>query len=135
MEIGVQQPDRLTLRLSRGELRQWNNALNEVCNGFSVANFQAAIGISQEMAIGLLDRVHSLPPDQPAVFLLEEVLAVRNALTAILAELDPERKVIFGSSSRAGFLALMTVTWARPVANKSACPDATASASVASSSY
>src|ERR1035438_613488 len=90
MEIGVQQPDRLTLRLSRGELRQWNNALNEVCNGFSVANFQAAIGISQEMAIGLLDRVHSLPPDQPAVFLLEEVLAVRNALTAILAELDPE---------------------------------------------
>jgi len=89
MEIGVQQPDRLTLRLSRDELRQWNNTLNEICNGFAVANFHAAIGISEESAIGLLERVHSLPPDQPAVFLLEDVLAVRNALTAVLTELDP----------------------------------------------
>lgn len=85
MEIGSQQPDRLT----RGDIRQWNNALNEVCNGFQVANFQAAIGISEQAAEDFLKKVHSLSPDEPAVFPLEELLAIRNALTAVLAELDP----------------------------------------------
>lgn len=88
MDIGSQEPDRLTLRLTRGEICQWNNALNEVCNGFSVANFQAAIGISENAAETLLEKVHSLTPDEPAVFLLEDVLAIRNALTAVLTELD-----------------------------------------------
>lgn len=89
MDIGAQQPDRLTLRLTRGEVSQWNNALNEVCNGFSVANFQAAIGISPDAAEGLLGKVHSVIPGEPVVFLLEDVLAIRNALTAVLTELDP----------------------------------------------
>lgn len=33
--------------------------------------------------------MHTLIPGQPEVFVSEELLAVRNALTAVLAELDP----------------------------------------------
>jgi hypothetical protein len=89
MEIDGQQSDRLTLRLGDDEIDHWNNALSEVCNGFAVANFQAAIGISEQSATALLEKVRSITPGQPEVFLLDEVLAVRNALTMVLAELDP----------------------------------------------
>ncbi|HTZ59516.1 MAG TPA: hypothetical protein VMB49_15520 [Acidobacteriaceae bacterium] len=89
MIIETQQSEGITLRLSEGDIGHWNNALNEVCNGFSVANFQAAIGIARESAGALLERTHSLTPEGPEYFGLDEVLAVRNALTAVLAELDP----------------------------------------------
>jgi len=90
MVLEGQQSERITLRLTKDEIGHWNNALNEVCNGISVANFQAAIGMTRDEAAALLERVHVLEPDRSDVFLLGEALAVRNALTAVLTELDPE---------------------------------------------
>jgi hypothetical protein len=89
MEIEAQKSDRLTLRLADDEIDHWNNALNEVCNGFAVANFQAAIGISEQSAKALLEKIRSIAPGQSELFLLDELLAVRNALTMVLVELDP----------------------------------------------
>lgn len=88
MNIEAQQPGSVTLRLAEAEIDHWTNALNEVCNGFSVANFQAAIGIPRDRAATLLERIHALLPERPEVFRSDEVLAVRNALTAALTELD-----------------------------------------------
>lgn len=88
MIIEARQPESITLRLSDDEIGHWNNALNEVCNGFSVANFQAAIGIPRDRAATLLERIHALTAGCPEVFGSDEVLAVRNALTATLTELD-----------------------------------------------
>lgn len=90
MVIEAQQSEGITLRLSEDEIGHWNNALNEVCNGFRVANFQAAIGISQDRAALLLGRIHALVPGQSESFESAEVLAVRNALTTVLAELDAD---------------------------------------------
>jgi uncharacterized protein YukE len=89
MEIERQESESLTLRLTESEIRQWNNALNEVCNGFAVANFHAAMGIPEESAEVLLNKLQSTVANQSEVFELEEILAVRNALTMVLAELDP----------------------------------------------
>jgi hypothetical protein len=88
--IEAQQPEGIALRLSEDEIDHWNSALNEVCHGFRVANFQAAIGIPESRAIRLLERIHALVPGQPEVFEQDEVLAVRNALTTVLAELDAQ---------------------------------------------
>jgi len=90
MIIEAQQSEGVTLRLSEDEIAHWGNALNEVCHGFHVANFQAAIGIPQDRATRLLKRIHALVPGQPEGFEPEEVMAVRNALTTVLAELDPQ---------------------------------------------
>jgi hypothetical protein len=89
MEIESQESDGFALRLTEEEIGQWNNALNEVCNGFAVANFDATVGISEEAAATFLARVHSLHPKQPQFFSLDELLAVRNALTMVLGELHP----------------------------------------------
>lgn len=88
MEIETSRPDKLTLRLSGSDIRHWNNALNEVCNGFAVANLEAALGISQQHVDDLLRRVHHAEPQQPLELVPEELLALRNALTMTLAELD-----------------------------------------------
>lgn len=88
MEIHVQEADRLTLRLGRDDIGHWNNALNEVCNGFVVANFQAAIGIPEDRAAILMEKLYMAAPDNPETFSLDELLALRNALTTVLAELD-----------------------------------------------
>jgi hypothetical protein len=84
-----QESEMPALRLTEEEIGQWNNALNEVCNGFAVANFHAALGISEETASALLTRLHSLHANQPQIFALDELLAVRNALTMVLGELHP----------------------------------------------
>ena len=89
MIIEAQQSKGITLRLTDEESDHWNNALNEVCNGFSVANFQAAIGIPRDRAVSLLERIHALSPELREYFQADELLAVRDALTAVLAELDP----------------------------------------------
>lgn len=90
MIIEPQQSEGVTLRLTGDEIDHWNNALNEICHGFPLANFQAAIGIPQDRAVILLERIHALVPGQSATFVADEVLAVRNALTAVLAELDAQ---------------------------------------------
>jgi hypothetical protein len=68
MVIQAQQPEGITLRLSEDEIVHWTNALNEVCHGFRVANFQAAIGIPEDRAAQLLERIHALVPGQPEAF-------------------------------------------------------------------
>jgi hypothetical protein len=89
MEIERQEPEGLALRLTEKEIVQLNNALNEICHGFAVENFQAAMGISKESAAQLMQRVHALHVNQAAFFALDELLAVRNALTVVLGELHP----------------------------------------------
>lgn len=99
MEIQAQNDERVILRLSASEIGQWNNALNEVCNGFVVENFQAAIGIPMKGAVALLERMNSASPESPEGFSLDELLALRNAMTTVLAELDAgEYSTRMGSS-------------------------------------
>jgi hypothetical protein len=89
MTIETQTAERLRLRLSENEIGHWNNALNEVCNGFVVENFQAAIGIPATLADALLQRMHRMAPGEAEDFSVDEILALRNALTAVMAELEP----------------------------------------------
>jgi hypothetical protein len=98
MEIRAQGGDRLTLRLNKEEIGHWNNALNEVCNGFTVENFPAAIGIPRSSAVALLEKINSAAPTGVEAFSLDELLALRNALTTVLAELDSREY-----STRMGF--------------------------------
>uniref|UniRef100_A0A372ITM5 Uncharacterized protein n=2 Tax=Paracidobacterium acidisoli TaxID=2303751 RepID=A0A372ITM5_9BACT len=88
MTVEAQKNESLILRLDEDEIEQWNNALNEVCNGFTVANFPAAIGVSRDHALTLLERLHHASSNQMQTFSLDDLLAVRNALTTVLAELD-----------------------------------------------
>jgi len=88
MQIEARQPEKLTLRLSADDLQCWANAVNEVCNGFDVANFQAALGMSEESANALLEKLHGNVAERPREFCLDELQAVRNALTVVLGELS-----------------------------------------------
>jgi hypothetical protein len=88
----------LVLTLDREELRHLNNALNEVCNGFTVANFEAAIGVTRLGATDLLRRVHQLDGQKPIELELTDLDALRNSLTAVLSELEP-----WEYSTRMGF--------------------------------
>jgi len=82
-------PGGLALDLDHQEIGHLNNALNEVCNGFAVANFEAAIGLSNEQAMALLHRINRLTPHERLHLTLPELDALRNALTTVLAELEP----------------------------------------------
>jgi hypothetical protein len=79
MEIEGQAREVVTLTLGENEIIQWNNALNEVCHGFVVENFQAAIGIPREAASHLLDRLHEVIPGVGQDFSLDELLGLRNS--------------------------------------------------------
>jgi hypothetical protein len=96
--VEAQKNEDLILSLDKDEIEQWNNALNEVCNGFTVANFPAAIGVSRDHALTLLARLHNASSHQTQIFSLDDLLAVRNALTTVLAELDSREY-----STRMGF--------------------------------
>jgi len=82
----------VALALSREEAAHANNALNEVCNGFAIANFEATIGLTRAQAAGLLRRVHESFGDsarhEAIDITLPELDGLRHALTAVLAELD-----------------------------------------------
>jgi len=51
-----------TIEIDESELELINNALNEVCNGIDIAEFQTRLGQSREAAEGLLQRVNSYLP-------------------------------------------------------------------------
>ena len=105
MEILQFDSERIRLSLSRGELVFVNNILNEVCNGFRVADFVAQVGISQQDVRELLAKVHDVAeraPDNGAgqaegrqyrqnIASLDlgrgELMAIRNALRESLREL------------------------------------------------
>ena len=48
------------LRISDDELMMLNNALNEVCNGFDLDEFETRIGASRERASELLAAINRL---------------------------------------------------------------------------
>ena len=48
------------LRISDDELMMLNNALNEVCNGFDLDEFETHIGASRERASELLAAINRL---------------------------------------------------------------------------
>ena len=85
----IPQNDGAMMELDPQEIGHLNNALNEVCNGFSVANFEAAIGIRQEEARKLLCRIHELHSSEPLNLNLSEIDALRHSLTAVLIGLEP----------------------------------------------
>lgn len=103
MEGALEQNGLVRLTLTGEELALLNNALNEVCHGFEVANFEAAIGISKESALHLLRGIHDRQPSAGLELKVPELLALRNVLTAVLAELDSwEYPLRMGSAVLAG---------------------------------
>jgi hypothetical protein len=54
--------DQLTLEFSRAELILINNALNEVCNGVNIEEweFPIRLGASRDEAQALLQKIHAL---------------------------------------------------------------------------
>lgn len=48
------------VQFSTNEIITLNNALNEVCNGVNLVNFETKIGVSREQARILLDSIHKL---------------------------------------------------------------------------
>jgi hypothetical protein len=89
MEIEAQHSRSLLLRLDEEDKGLWANALNEVCNGFAVENFEATIGLRQGDAEQLLRRLAGVAGGGAEEWSIDELLAIRNALTAVLAEVDP----------------------------------------------
>jgi hypothetical protein len=53
------------LRISDDELMMLNNALNEVCNGFDLDEFETRIGASRERASELLAAINRLLEQMP----------------------------------------------------------------------
>jgi len=108
MEILRSDSKSIRLSLSRGDLVFVNNILNEVCNGFRVADFIKQIGINQQNAHILLARVHDAG-ERPSGegsgkvdskefrqnctaldFTRAELMAIRNALCETLRGLGIE---------------------------------------------
>lgn len=52
--------DKITLELSKDELGVLSNALNEVCNGIEVWEFDTRIGMSIEKARNILESLTSI---------------------------------------------------------------------------
>jgi hypothetical protein len=76
-----------TARLSLDE-DEWltlNNALNEICHGFKVANFDAAIGANVEAATRILNALHESRSIEVGI---SEASILRNALIAMMAEIE-----------------------------------------------
>jgi hypothetical protein len=51
-----------TVEVSEAELTLLNNALNEVCNGIDVPEFETRLGATEAEAQSLLKRINSLLP-------------------------------------------------------------------------
>ena len=53
------QDDSITMRLSEGEVYILKNALNEVCNGIDVPEFQTRMGVERDEVEALLGQMSS----------------------------------------------------------------------------
>ena len=78
--------------LETNEVLLFNNVLNEVCNGFTVLDFESNIGASENMVRDLLVRIRTLETDRPVRIQLvnQELLILQNALRETLRELGVE---------------------------------------------
>jgi hypothetical protein len=59
MEIIESSKDKTTVSLSSTELIMVNNALNEICNGFDIPEFETRIGYSRQQVKELLNQIHA----------------------------------------------------------------------------
>lgn len=57
MEINRNAPGPISIRLSREELRIMKDALNEVCHGIDVPEFQTRMGVELEEVEALLKQI------------------------------------------------------------------------------
>lgn len=64
--------DKITLEISLDELRGFNNALNEVCNGIEVDEFDKNIGMDEESVRGILKSIRSFYHEAKAKQLNDE---------------------------------------------------------------
>lgn len=56
----AQSHEDVDFQFSTDELRLLNNALNEVCNGIRLSDFEGKIGVSRDQAKDLLNSIHRL---------------------------------------------------------------------------
>lgn len=64
MEIIESTKDKTIVSLSSTELIIMNNALNEICNGVDIPEFETRIGYSRQQVEALLDQIHPLTPSE-----------------------------------------------------------------------
>jgi len=86
------------LLLNRDEMGMINNALNEVCNGIYLREFDSRMGAPVDAVRAVLRPVHDLlltirknglPKSEIVItFALNELAVMRNALAVILQEID-----------------------------------------------
>ncbi|CAN5693204.1 hypothetical protein BH18ACI4_BH18ACI4_10200 [soil metagenome] len=60
MEIIESTKDKTIVSLSSTELIIMNNALNEICNGVDIPEFETRVGYSRQQVEALLDQIHPL---------------------------------------------------------------------------
>ena len=65
MEIIEAKENKTIVSLSSTEITILNNALNEICNGVDIPEFETRIGYSRQQVEDLLDQIHSLNPSAP----------------------------------------------------------------------
>lgn len=101
--------------LETDDVRLFNNVLNEVCNGFTVPNFESNIGATENQVYDLFRRVRTLETDRPVRILLikHELLILENALRETLQDLgDEEFSIRTGLPFEFGHAALKELhTW------------------------
>jgi hypothetical protein len=66
MEIVESKENKTIVSLSSAEITILNNALNEICNGFDIPEFETRIGYTRQQVEELLDQIHSLNPSEPS---------------------------------------------------------------------
>lgn len=62
MKLLKRDGSRYTIEIEESELTLLNNALNEVCNGIEVPEFETRLGHTPDAAKSLLNRINSLLP-------------------------------------------------------------------------
>jgi hypothetical protein len=89
LTIGSQQ---VGLDLVPQEILLFHSALGEVCYGFSLPDFESAIGVPESRARALFETLRHLSPQQSAHIQLtkDELHILENALRETLRELGPE---------------------------------------------
>lgn len=99
MRIKAAQQGGFVTEMSLSEALLLSNVLNEVCNGFSVPDFEATVGVGRERACELskeIDALATVAETQHAgnldivAFSSEDLSALKNALKATLDELGAE---------------------------------------------
>ena len=59
MQVIERKSGEMLVRLTKSDLLILNNALNEVCNGIDIPEFQTRIGVTQSEAAALLTSIHA----------------------------------------------------------------------------